>query len=62
MFTVEPMINEVTPEIRFLNDGWTLVTADWNLSAQYEHTVAVTTDGCKVLMPLQLYIDQRTVA
>ena len=49
--TIEPMINEGTPEIRFLEDGWTVVTADESLSAQYEHTIAVTSTGCEILTP-----------
>ena len=36
-------------EVRFLDDGWTVVTADGSLSAQFEHTVQVTRDGCEVL-------------
>jgi methionyl aminopeptidase len=52
--TVEPMINEGTPEIRFLDDGWTVVTADGKLSAQYEHTIAVTSNGCEILTPWHL--------
>lgn len=55
-FTVEPMINEGTPGIRFLEDGWTVVTADGKLSAQYEHTVTVTADGCEILTPWHLYV------
>ncbi len=51
VFTIEPMINEGSPEIRLLGDGWTVVTADGSLSAQYEHTVAVTADGCEILTP-----------
>jgi methionine aminopeptidase len=35
--------------VRFLDDGWTVVTADGSLSAQFEHTVLVTRDGCEVL-------------
>src|SRR5215211_727566 len=50
-FTIEPMINEGSPEIRFLEDGWTVVTADRSLSAQYEHTIAVTSGGCEILAP-----------
>jgi methionyl aminopeptidase len=50
-FTIEPMINEATPEIRYLEDGWTVVTADKKLSAQYEHTIAVTSNGCEILTP-----------
>ena len=49
VLTVEPMINLGGPEVRFLDDGWTVVTADGSLSAQFEHTVLVTRDGCEVL-------------
>ena len=55
-FTIEPMINEGTPEIRFLKDGWTVVTADNKLSAQYEHTIAVRSNGCEILTPWHLLI------
>jgi methionyl aminopeptidase len=48
-FTVEPMINAGKPGIRELADGWTIVTKDHSLSAQWEHTVAVTEDGFEVL-------------
>jgi len=48
-FTVEPMINAGRPGIRGLADGWTIVTADHSLSAQWEHTVLVTEDGYDVL-------------
>jgi methionyl aminopeptidase len=48
-FTVEPMINEGSYELDILDDGWTAVTLDGRLSAQYEHTVAVTEDGVEVL-------------
>ena len=61
-FTIEPMINEGTPEIRLLRDGWTIVTADGKLSAQYEHTVAVTADGCEILTPWHLYMDESAEA
>jgi methionyl aminopeptidase len=44
--TIEPMINLGRPEVRLLGDGWTVVTADGTLSAQFEHTVIVTHDGC----------------
>jgi methionyl aminopeptidase len=47
--TIEPMINLGTPEVRTLDDGWTIVTADGSLSAQFEHTVLVTDDGCEIL-------------
>ncbi len=48
-FTIEPMINAGTHELVVLDDGWTAVTADRKLSAQYEHTVAVTEEGARVL-------------
>ena len=51
-FTIEPMINAGGPEVRVLDDGWTVVTADGSLSAQFEHTVLVTRDGCEVLTEL----------
>ena len=57
-FTIEPMLNEGTQEIRFLEDGWTVVTADGKLSAQYEHTVAVTTNGCEILTPWHRYVNE----
>jgi methionyl aminopeptidase len=49
IFTVEPMINAGKKDIRMLGDGWTVVTADHSLSAQWEHTVLVTADGFDVL-------------
>ena len=48
IFTVEPMINLGRPEARILEDGWTAVTRDRKLSAQFEHTVGVTRDGCRI--------------
>ena len=48
-FTIEPMINEGTRQTRVLPDGWTVVTRDRKLSAQWEHTVAVTEDGVEIL-------------
>ena len=48
-FTIEPMINEGTRFTKVLPDGWTVVTKDRKLSAQWEHTVAVTDDGVEVL-------------
>jgi len=56
--TLEPMINEGTHEIRFLEDGWTVVTADGKLSAQYEHTIAVTANGCEILTPWHLLMHE----
>lgn len=49
VFTIEPMINEGTWEVKILGDGWTAVTKDNSLSAQFEHTLAVTQDGADVL-------------
>jgi methionyl aminopeptidase len=48
-FTIEPMINAGKPGIRELADGWTIVTKDHSLSAQWEHTVVVTDSGVEVL-------------
>lgn len=48
-FTIEPMLNQGTADVRTLRDGWTVVTCDGQLSAQFEHTVAVTRDGVQVL-------------
>jgi methionyl aminopeptidase len=48
-FTIEPMINAGKPAVRELADGWTIVTKDHSLSAQWEHTVLVTGDGYEVL-------------
>ena len=47
-FTVEPMINLGRPHVKVLSDGWTAVTRDRSLSAQFEHTVGVTQDGVEV--------------
>ena len=48
IFTIEPMINLGSYETKILNDGWTAVTKDKSLSAQFEHTVGITKDGCEV--------------
>jgi methionyl aminopeptidase len=47
-FTVEPMINLGRPHVKVLSDGWTAVTRDRSLSAQFEHTVGVTADGVEI--------------
>lgn len=49
VFTIEPMINEGTWEVELLEDGWTALTKDRKLSAQFEHTVAVTESGVEIL-------------
>lgn len=48
LFTIEPMINLGRATVKILPDGWTAVTRDRELSAQFEHTVGVTQDGCEV--------------
>ncbi len=52
VFTIEPMINVGRKETRLLGDGWTVITKDRSLSAQWEHTLAVTEDGYDVLTQL----------
>ncbi len=58
VFTVEPMINAGRADVRQLDDGWTVVTADGSLSAQFEHTVVVTRDGAEILTALEASGDQ----
>jgi methionyl aminopeptidase len=49
-FTIEPMINAGKPKCKVdRKDGWTARTADGKLSAQYEHTILITNDGCELL-------------
>jgi len=50
-FTIEPMVNAGKPQTRLLPDGWTVVTRDHSLSAQWEHTIAVTDTGFEILTP-----------
>lgn len=47
-FTIEPMVNLGRPAVKLLSDGWTAVTRDKSLSAQFEHAVGVTETGCEV--------------
>jgi len=47
-FTIEPMINLGKPHVKILSDGWTAVTRDRSLSAQFEHSVGVTKDGVEI--------------
>jgi methionyl aminopeptidase len=49
VFTIEPMLNQGTAKVKTEKDGWTVVTRDGKLSAQFEHTVAVTSNGVRVL-------------
>ncbi len=48
IFTIEPMINEGSYETKTLSDGWTAVTRDKKLSAQFEHTIGITKDGYEI--------------
>lgn len=48
VFTIEPMINAGTWQVKILSDGWTAVTRDRQLSAQFEHTLGVTETGCEI--------------
>lgn len=48
-FTIEPMVNAGDYRIRTMKDGWTVKTKDRSLSAQYEHTIVVTDNGCEIL-------------
>ena len=56
-FTIEPMVNLGRPETKVLGDDWTAVTRDRSLSAQFEHSVGVTADGCEIftLSPAGLF-------
>jgi methionyl aminopeptidase len=47
-FTIEPMVNAGRPEVKVLDDGWTAVTRDRSLSAQFEHMIGVTATGCEI--------------
>ena len=47
-FTIEPMVNAGRPDVKVLDDGWTAVTRDRSLSAQFEHMVGVTDTGCEI--------------
>ncbi|MCY6411269.1 type I methionyl aminopeptidase [Acinetobacter sp. VNH17] len=51
VFTIEPMVNAGRAQVKELSDGWTVVTQDKSLSAQWEHMVAVTEDGFELLTP-----------
>lgn len=51
IFTIEPMINAGKKQVRLMKDGWTAVTKDHSLSAQWEHMVVVTADGYEILTP-----------
>ena len=61
-FTVEPMINLGRPHVKVLSDGWTAVTRDRSLSAQFEHTVAVTESGVEIFTLSPRGLDQPRIA
>ncbi|MCT4656532.1 MAG: type I methionyl aminopeptidase [Cohaesibacter sp.] len=48
IFTIEPMINLGKPQVKVLSDGWTAVTRDRSLSAQFEHSIGITEEGCEI--------------
>ncbi len=49
VLAIEPMVNAGTYKVKTLKDGWTVVTADTSLSAHYENTVAILSDGLEIL-------------
>ena len=57
-FTIEPMINEGKYDVRLLKDGWTAVTKDKSLSAQFEHTIGVTFDGYEIFTESDINLTQ----
>ena len=59
-FTVEPMLNLGKPSVKILSDGWTAVTRDRSLSAQYEHSVGVTETGVEIFTKSPAGLDQPT--
>ena len=56
--TIEPMINLGRPHVKLLNDGWTAVTRDKSLSAQFEHSIGITQDGCEIFTKSAKGLDQ----
>jgi methionyl aminopeptidase len=58
MFTVEPMLNLGAPGVKILSDGWTAVTKDKSLSAQYEHSIGVTDNGVQIFTKSPAGLDQ----
>ncbi|WP_375548707.1 type I methionyl aminopeptidase [Oceanicaulis alexandrii] len=57
-FTIEPMLNIGKPGVKVLNDGWTAVTRDKSLSAQFEHSIGVTQDGAELFTKSPAGLDQ----
>ncbi|MBN8607450.1 MAG: type I methionyl aminopeptidase [Caulobacterales bacterium] len=58
LFTVEPMLNLGSPAVKVLGDGWTAVTKDKSLSAQYEHSIGVTETGIEIFTKSPAGLDQ----
>jgi len=58
LFTVEPMLNLGAPGVKILNDGWTAVTKDKSLSAQYEHSIGITETGVEIFTKSPAGLDQ----
>ena len=58
IFTIEPMINIGRPDVKLLDDGWTAVTRDRSLSAQFEHSIGITEDGCEIFTLSTRGLDQ----
>ena len=58
IFTIEPMINIGKPDVKLLDDGWTAVTRDRSLSAQFEHSIGITEDGCEIFTGSPMGFDQ----
>jgi methionyl aminopeptidase len=52
VIAIEPMINAGKPDVKVLQDGWTAVTLDKSLSAHFEHTIAITENGPRILTSL----------
>jgi methionyl aminopeptidase len=59
VFTIEPMVNAGGHGTKLLSDGWTVITADHSLSAQFEHTVGVTEDGAEIFTHSPKGLDRR---
>ncbi len=57
-FTIEPMVNLGKPQVKVLSDGWTAVTRDKSLSAQFEHSVGVTETGCEIFTASPMGLDK----
>jgi methionyl aminopeptidase len=58
IFTIEPMINIGRPDVKLLDDGWTAVTRDRSLSAQFEHSIGITETGCEIFTGSPLGLDR----